>query len=257
MLRTASDLKRFELKSRDGDSESIRDFYFDDHLWTVRYFVADTGKWAFGRKVLISPRAISRVDEPSRRLELSLTKAEIQNSPPIESDEPVSRQFEEEYARYYGWTLYGEGPWLWGSAVTPGLIPPIGAPSDETPPKPAGDPHLRSIAEITGYHVHARNGELGHVEEFLIEDRGWRIRWLVIDTKKWWPGKRVLIAPQWIREVSWDFSEVKVTLDRELIQGAPAFELSQPVTAEYASRITEYYERKGHGVEGEHHEAAA
>ena len=66
------------------------------------------------------------------------------------------------------------------------------------------DPHLRSSAAVTGYHIQATDGDIGHVEDFLLDDRSWTIRFMVVDTTNWWAGEKVLIAPAWIERVDWD-----------------------------------------------------
>lgn len=250
MLRQANHLKRFTLGARDGDIGKVNDFYFDDASWTIRYLVAETGTWVPGRKVLISPNALRQVEEPHKRLHLDLTRRQIQDSPPIEEHEPVSRQYEETYFRYYGWPLYWEGPWLWGPTTYPAGLANIGMPGQtatqaHVPEKRPGngDAHLRSISEVTGYHIHARDGEFGHVDEFLVDDRDWAIRYLVIDTRNWWPGKHVLISPAWIHAVRWRETEIVVDMDRETIQRAPKYDDSKPLTPENECRLAEHYRR--------------
>ena len=62
----------------------------------------------------------------------------------------------------------------------------------------ANDVHLRSANKVTGYRIGATDGDIGHVEDFIIDDETWEIRYMVVDTQNWWPGKKVLVAPQWI-----------------------------------------------------------
>ena len=249
MLRLANHLKHFSLGARDGDIGKVNDFYFDDAHWVVRYLVADTGKWIPGRLVLISPNALRQVDESKKRLALDLTQQQIKDSPPIQEHETVSRQFEINYFQYYGWPMYWEGPWLWGPTTYPvGLanLPVANPPGTQSAPpvKPGSGPdaHLRSMREVTGYRIHARDGELGHVDEFVVDDRDWAIRYLVVDTRNWWPGKHVLVSPDWASDIRWSQSEVVINLDRQTIKDAPEFTKSTPLTAEYERRLLEHYQ---------------
>ncbi|MEW6161017.1 MAG: PRC-barrel domain-containing protein [Verrucomicrobiota bacterium] len=245
MMRNAKDLKNFKLGALDGDIGRVKDFYFDDAKWVVRYLVADTGTWLPERQVLISPWSLQRVDESSKLLHVSLTRDQIEKSPGVETEKPVSRQFEIEYYRYYGWPYYWTGPALWGVEAYPYFGYGIG-PVLEEPRRDAGDPHLRSTHEVTGYHIHARDGEIGHVEDFVIDDMNWAIRYLAVDTRNWWPGKKVLLAPQWIDAISWEKSMVEVHLPRSVIQGAPEFDMDKPISREYEQALWRYYDREGY-----------
>jgi hypothetical protein len=257
MLRKANDLTGYKLGAQDGEIGRVKQFYFDDESWTVRYLVADTGLWLSLRKVLISPFAVTGVNDAGKIVDVNLTREQIEASPPIEADKPVSRQYEEQYFRYYGWPLYWHGPWLWGPAPHPGGFMTAPLPVEPPPPgekdRKPGDPHLRSMDEVTGYHIHARDGEVGHVEDFLFDDEDWAIRYLVVDTRNWWPGKRVLLAPQWITGVSWHESELRVDLNRDTIKDAPEFDESSPITRDFEIRLFHYYRREGYWKGSETH----
>lgn len=244
MILKSKELKGLRLGAQDGDIGHVRDFYFDDQTWTVRYLVADTGSWLRGRQVLISPHALGNVHPPPHKvLEVALTKQQIEESPPIAADAPVSRQFEQEYYRYFNWPAYWGGPWDWGTTPYPGAfvteaLPP---PPAETQQKQEGNPHLRSISEVSHYAIQALNDHFGHVADFLLDPESWSIRYLVVDTRSWWPGKKVLLAPQWIAWVSWSESRVYVDLDRETVQRAPEYDPVIPVTRDYEAQLFEHY----------------
>ena len=114
MLHTAKTLKDYTLDSLDGDIGKVKEFYFDDTYWTIRYLVADTGNWLSGRKVLISPYALRAVNKEEQNIAINLTKKQIEDSPSLDSDRPVSRHFEQAYYGYYGWPMYWSGPYMWG-----------------------------------------------------------------------------------------------------------------------------------------------
>ena len=218
-----------------GALGKVRDFYFDDHTWTVRYLVVETGSWLSGRSVLILSKFLGRVDRKKQTIEVSLTKEQVENGPSIETDKPVSRQREAECFSYYGVQPY------WLSVYQPIPFPP---PAVETPrKKKKGDPHLRSSREVTGYRIEAGDGHVGHVEDFVVDDETWRVHYLVADTRDWWPGKMVLVAPSWIEKISWKSGDVSICLSRSVIKRAPEYDASRSISAKYEQRLLRYYEK--------------
>ena len=213
------DLKGSEIVATDGEIGKLDDFYFDDSSWTIRYLVASTGNWFVGKDVLLSPFAVGKADPSSQHIKVNLTRAQVDASPGIDTDKPVSRQHEASYYDYYGYPDYRSGPYLWGPLYYPELSDTDVEIVEErrVEQKQPGDLHLRSAAKVTGYHIDAIDGEIGHVEDFIIDDKTWEIRYMVVDTRNWLPGKKVLIAPRWIERVSWEDSKVYVNLSREAI----------------------------------------
>ena len=222
MLHKVTTLKGYRLQGLDGEIGKVKEFYFDDRYWTIRYLVADTGNWLTGRQVLISPYALMAVNDKEQDIAINLTKKQIEDSPSLNTDKPVSRQFEDTYYGYYGWPMYYSGPYMWGSY--PYMVrDPYSKRWTEPHNKKAWDPHLRSTRNVSGYDIQATDGEIGHVEDFVIDDGTWAIRYLIIDTRNWWPGKKVLVAPQWIESVNWSQSKVLVNLPRATIKQSPEF----------------------------------
>lgn len=247
MLNPAKTTKGCKLEGTDGEIGAVKEFYFDDEFWAVRYLVADTGNWLPGRQVLISPHALGAVSLIKRTVAVNLTKAKIERSPDLSSDKPVSRQFEDTYYGYYGWPSYWSGPYMWGPY--PGLLRESGRLGSLSKPKKAGNPHLRSTQEVTGYHIQASDGEIGHVTDFIIDDETWAIRYLLVDTVNWWPGKHVLISPQWIDRVSWGKSKVFVDLSREQIKNSPEYTGAYMLNRDYENGLHRHYQREGYWVE--------
>jgi len=195
MLDKVKTLDGYKLANHDeGEIGTVKDFYFDDQYWIIRYLVAGTGRWLTGRQVLLSPYALVAVIPEKHHITVKLTKQQIKSSPTLSSDKPVSRQFEESYYGYYGWPMYWSGSYTWGAY--PYLERDDERRPELNPEEKGWDPHLRSIREVSGYHIHATDGELGHVEDFVIDDETWAIRYLIVDTRNWLPGKKILIAPQ-------------------------------------------------------------
>ena len=187
MLIKAKSLKGYTLKSLDGDIGSASEFLFDDRHWAVRYLVANTGGWLSGRKVLLSPYSLNNIDTSTEKLYVHLTKKQVEDSPSIATDEPVSQQYETNFNGYYGYPNYWGGPFLWGGYPT--LMLDRAQWSLPTSEEMNWDRHLRSTTEVTGYDLRARDGEIGHVDDFILDVETWSIRYVVVATKNWWPGK--------------------------------------------------------------------
>jgi hypothetical protein len=244
MLRNAKELHGLTIRATDGEIGTVDQVYLEDESWAIRYLTVDTGGWLGGRQVLISPFAVIDADWEAKRLDVALTKEHVQNSPDINTHQPVSRQHEAEFNRYYGYPYYWGGPFLWGPAYYPGGVSPASKyPVVEQIASESVDSHLRSITAITGYHIEATDGELGHLDGFMVDDQAWAIRYIEVATKNWWPGKKVLVSPAWIQRVSWEDSKLYVGLSREAIQSAPEFFDSTPITRVYESQIYSHYGR--------------
>jgi uncharacterized protein YrrD len=247
VLNTSKTLKGYKLDSLDGEIGKVKEFYFDDQHWTIRYLVADTGGWLTGRQVLISPYALIAVRKEDQDIAVDLTKKQIEASPPLNSDKPVSRQFEVEYYGYYDWPGYWGGPYMWGA------YPYIERDPEKwkkpTEAEKGWDPHLRSTHDVTGYHIQAKDGEVGHVDDFIVDDETWAIRYLIVDTKNWWPGKKVLVSPQWIERVSWDESKVFVNLSREAIKRSPEYTEDSLPSRDYETGLYRHYDRQGYWMD--------
>jgi hypothetical protein len=248
MLHSLNELSGYVLEAKDGEIGRCKDFLFDDRFWTLRHMVADTGKWLPRRKILISPLALEKPDWGSRRFPVSMTKEDIENSPEIGADEPVSRQHETGLFQYYGWPYYWVGDQVWGRVDFPEQ--PYGAVTQEqgSPENGAGDDHLRSVNEVTGYHIQATDDEIGHVEEFIVDDTNWTIRYLVVDTRNWLPGRKVLISPTWAESIVWTQNIVKVNLTREQVKNSPKYDPTTLLDREFEARLFDYYQRPGYWI---------
>jgi hypothetical protein len=246
MLRNTNELQGYAIQATDGPIGHVRDFYFDDHAWVIRYMVVDTGTWLSSREVLVSPMAIGTPNWSDKVLPASMTKAQVKNSPDVDTNKPVSRQHEIEQMNYYGYPYYWGGTGLWGGEMGPNMIMPgyegrrSAAPMQVRTPQEVAqqqarslaragdDPHLRSCKAVMGYHMHATDGDIGHVQGLLVDDETWAIRYLVVDTSNWWLGHKVLIVPQWVEDISWETAKVSVSLSRQAVQDAPAYDAAAP-----------------------------
>ncbi len=232
MLRSLKQLYGETLGTSDGEVGKVKDFYFDDQHWAVRYVVADTGSWLPGRLVLISPHAFGNFCQDGDSLLVSLTRKQIEDSPAIETHKPVSRQYEEEYYRYYGWPSYWNGDGIWGSTGFPMVPPPHLVPlMEESRGGPAvngDDPHLRSAKAVSGYQIQTHEGTIGHVTDLMIDDQSWAIRHLVVETGHWFSGKEIVISPTHVERISYEESKVFVDVTKESLREAAEYQMPQP-----------------------------
>ncbi len=263
MLLNAKKLERCELRARDGKIGHVDDLLFDDRHWRLRYLVADTGTWLNSRLVLISPVALGAPEWERHMIPVDLTREQVRQSPPLESVQPISREHEALLSQYYSWPMY----WAGGDFLDGGLSMPIMPvdleaagggerarfPSRDAADQPAAahatgtdEPQPRSMRNVSTYSIEATDGLVGHVDDFLLDERTWDVRYLVVDTRQWLPGKKVLIAPQWINEVGWDDARVHVGLSRARIKNSPAFNPSEPLGSEYTTSLHDHYGRPRH-----------
>ena len=262
MLRSSKELNGYTVLDLNGEAVgTVDDLLFDDLAWVMRYLVVDLGVWLPGRKVLVPPGALEQPDWGGGvSFPVKLTKAQIERGPDIDADQPISRQQEEALHDYFQWQPY------WRD-VTPFDAQAAGVPTEsyletmrragrekEAPTSEemmekvsaaehTGDPHLRSSDEVFGYDIQATDGAIGHVEDFIIDTVLWTIRYIVVDTRNWLPGKKVLIAPQWVKQFSWQEADAYVDLTRTEIKESPEYDPAAPVNRGYEERLYDYYGR--------------
>ena len=260
MLRNLEDLRGTTLRATDGEIGGVKDFYFDDQRWVVRYLVAETGGWLSSRPVLISPMSLATEGHEDSVIALTISRSQVEHSPPIDTDRPVSRQHELDYLGYYGYPNYWDSVGLWGAgAMMPGLVAPdagmtpaVGGVDDPVMARAADarhardDPHLRSCDEVVGYDVKASDGEIGHVKGFVVDDASWALRYLIVDTSRWLFGHLVLISPQWIESVSWEDRQVAVSMAGETIRSAPAWDGATLPDRDSETALYQHYQRSGY-----------
>lgn len=241
MLRSLNGIRGYAVHARDGDVGKVSEFYFDDQTWNVRYLVVETGGWFSGKKVLISPASFSGPPDWKQQIfPVNLTMDEIKESPDIDADRPVSRQTEALLAEYYRWPVY------WGAPGVLTLESPMPLGAVRIAEK--GDPGLRSAKEVSGYSIEAAGGAIGEVEDFIADDEDWSIRYLVVDTGRWLPGKKVLVAAQWVSDISWTDQKIDVDLSSEIIRKSPPFDPSSAVNRRYEEVLYDYYGRPKYWV---------
>lgn len=258
MIQSADTLKKLELRARDGALGKIKDLYFDDEQWTLRYLVVETGTWLNSRKVLISTSVLDAADWNAGELPVNLTQEQVRRSPSVDTEKAVTREEEAGLQAHYGWPAYWMGAgYLGGPLASPvgvvetpvyPAVPATAQAAIAVPPNvrktPGGDPRLRRVGAVKGYRLEATDGGIGHIDDLLFEDLTWAVRYLVIDTSSWLPGRKVVVSPDWISTVSWSESRVYIDLTREAIKAAPPFDPAAPWDEEYARELHRYH---GHG----------
>lgn len=255
MLSKASDLIGHSIEAKDGEIGSLSDFLFDDDHWGVRWLVVRTGSWFTGKKVLLPSSQLKQPRPGAQAIPVDLTKEQVKASPDIDTEKPVTRQMESSIYEHYGWPGYWAywptGLGAGGAYYLPtGLAPGSGAPARPTEREELirqaeqRDPHLRSVNEVNGYHIHGSDDSIGHVEDFLIDSENWTIRYVIVDTSNWWMGKRVLLAPGWIRSVNWIDHTVQVDRTRQEIKDAPEYDPERPIEREYEAGLHRYHDAK-------------
>jgi uncharacterized protein YrrD len=255
MLRSLKSLKQSRIQTSNGTIGSIADYLFDDARWSIRYLIVNTGGWLSRKEVLISPLVIEQVEASLQDIRLSVTKEKVENSPDVDSHLPVSRQKEKQHHDYYQWPYYWAGTGIGGMATYPTVMldrarllqtPPREFPKDLSDDN--GDPHLRSAKVVEGYEISATDNLFGSVDDFIIDDESWTIRYLVINTAKFWFEKSVLISPEWVSSISWSDGRISVDLTKEQIKNSPEFDPNSPVNHEYEVRLYDYYGRPNYWV---------
>lgn len=265
MLGTIKDLEHYAIHAADGFIGHVRDVYFDDHTWVVRYLVVDTGGRLPGRKVLISPISVTAVNAEDRVLTIVMSRQQVKDSPDIDTDKPISRQHERSLLGYYGYPYYWGMGGLWGAGSFPTLLldtneratAPLAPRADiervlemgEAGSDPDADMHLRSCSAVVGYRIEAADGHMGQVEDFLVEESTWAIRYLIVNTSEWWVDHDVLVAVRWIDAVRWMDNAVTTSLTRQAVKDSPAYDPQRPLDREQEAVLFKHHRKAGYWTE--------
>jgi len=254
MLISAKILDDYRIDATDGNIGRVHTLLFDDERWVVRYVVVDTGKWLRGRRVLVTPGQVGTPEHKMRVLPVELTQEQIEKSPDIDTERPVSRQQELELHKYYQMAPYWDGIYGPFAGSFAPAEPVLGAEAkraqeaEREVEKDQENPHLRSTREVIGYKIHAADGFIGHIDDFVVDSSEWVVRYVVADTKKWLAGKKVLLPPNWIKRIDWLEGEAVFDVLKETIKGSPEFNPSEAVNREYEVRLYDYYGRPTYWV---------
>ena len=254
MLNTITQLTGATVSATDGDIGHVSSAFFDDQTWTVRYLVVNAGSWLTDREVLISPYSVNGPQGTASYIGVALSREQVKNSPDIDTHQPVSRQHERDFLGYYAYPPYWGGDALWGVSAYPYNAPPMPEAARLALDRAmhqrdvdAGDVHLRSSARVIGYEIKASDESIGHVQDFVFDEENWAIRYLVVDTRNWWPGgRKVLISVLWIEAIDWATQQVQVNLTREQIKASPEYDGVASIRRDYEARLHQAYKRPGY-----------
>ena len=244
MLRQIRELGTYRLHATDGDIGHLEQFYFEDRDWKIRYFVMNIGTWLHGKKVLMSPSAIIGVDAPTKTINAAFTKQQVQESDDVGIHKPEGLEQPHDYSLYIGWPYY-----LGLNALNDsdrGPVPrrahdPKKGKTSERTMLQLNDEHLRSSKVVSRYHVMAVDGEIGQIEDGIVDDQTWTIQYVVSTVRNWRSSKKVLLPTEWILWVSAAESNVYVSLSRKNIATAPAFDPEKPLTRDLEIALYNHY----------------
>jgi hypothetical protein len=254
MFKTLNQLSGSSVTATDGLIGHVKEAFFDDRSWAIRYLVVDAGTWLSGREVLISPYSVKQPLPLEKNINVVLTRQQVKDSPDIDTHQPVSRQHEKQFMGYYAYPEYWYGDGIWGTGqypilplYRPNLAEIDAAEAERQRDLDAADVHLRNSAKVTGYDIQASDGSMGHVQDFVFDKASWVIRYVVVDTRNWWPGgKKVLVAKHWIDRIDWETSAVYVSLTREQIKNGPEYDETLAIDRVYEQRLHDAHNRKGY-----------
>lgn len=245
MLRSTNELIGYHLRAEDGPFGKVDDFLFDDRKWALRYLVADTGDWLGKRRFLLSPQLLRDPDLGKHHsgFPILATKAQIEASPPITDDAPVSLQYEQLLAEHYAYSGYWNGADIWGNMAMPMPAAAAGEAVRDMQAREAEikENHLHSARSVSGYEIAVADGKIGQLEDFMLESRSWSIRYLVLNTGSWLRNRRVLISPEWVEHLDWRSETAELSIPRSAIEDSPEFDPTRPVNVDYEDRLYDYY----------------
>ncbi|TDO95161.1 PRC-barrel domain protein [Halanaerobium saccharolyticum] len=253
MLRKMKDLKGYTLHGKEEDLGEVEDFYFDQERFVMRYVVIDTGNWLKHEQTLISPEAFEEINYKTEEIFVNLNSEELKEGPSIKKNKPVSREIEEKLVNHFEWPIYWTSPYpSSGPAVQPGSMirdKIFNYAESTAEQKQTGkedlESNLRSFNEVTGYHIQAEDEEFGHVEDLFVDEENWVIRYLLVDTRNILPGKDVLIAPEWLENISWNDEKIFVNKTKEEIKSAPEYQEEKSdylVDRDYEEKLYDHYD---------------
>jgi hypothetical protein len=239
MLRSIKELTSYSLLLDEERAGRCRDFLFDDKEWVLRYAVVDLQP--SHKSVLLPPSRLGEADWEKQLFHLKLSRKQLDSSPGLDENAPVSRVKEREFATHFGWEPY------YIRLSFPRTPTPMGTKEESggaaTSVEHEPDVHLRSVDEVIGYRIEALNGKIGHVDDFIVDDETWHLRYVAVDTRTLLPGKKVLIAPKWVKSIDWEEQHMVLDLKKKQIENAPLFDPTSPINRKQETRLYDYYGR--------------
>ena len=244
MIRTVMELIDNTFRAADGDVGDVHDLYFDDASWTIRYFVVDVHRWLPGLSLLLPPRSITRHDRTARVMHTDLSKEEMEETPTAFEDNAVGRQRTDGLFDHEGWKPY----WLGTTSAleaTASIAPLRSHVTDAEAGGRDDDPHngpnLRSVKKVRGYRVECSDAKVGEVVDFAYDDETWHVRYVVVETQRFSPHRRVLIAPSWTQRIDWTDRAITLDLTCDEVERAPSLEPGEEVDTAYEETLRAHF----------------
>ena len=255
MLKNLKKIINFKILARDSNDlfGKVKDVYFDDEKWTVRYLEVDTGKWLSERLTLVSPYNVIEVDWEEGVVWVNLSRKQVEAGPKSELHMPITRHFETQYNTHYGlpdyWTSgYGvEIDGLWAGHYFPHLPERLDTYKFQNDDQINLDQHMRSMNEVLGYHIQAVGDDnFGSINDFILEEDTWAIRYIVIDTHKFLPlGKKILFSPAWVNKFDWNRKKLATDFHRKVIESCPSYDPQIPIENLIEESLFSHFGRSG------------
>lgn len=251
ILRSLNEITGYSLQASDGNIGCCEDRLFDDKIWFFRYMLADTSAGLPSSKnTLPSPISLSEPNGKNTQLPVTLTRELLENNPQRDEHKPVSREYETNFFDYYGYGYYWIGAGPWGSSAAPialaKVTPDANVTDDGERIKEVStkERDLRYAKKVEGYTIESIYGEMGQVEDFVLNDVDWTIAYIIVNARNWLlSGRKVLIVPSWLSSVSWVKRMVSINLTSEKIEGSPEYDPSQLIDPEYEVTFHDFYEK--------------
>ncbi len=232
MLRSATKIIGHRLHAADGEIGRSVDFLLEEQSWALSYLVVEAGRWLEGQRILISTLALSKSEWTSRRLVMEGTRQQVKTAPRLDQGGPVSRQHELELSRHYGWSAPGPTPlealpleaMLFDASAAEGA-PPL----PEMLAAPMSEGHLKSVKDLLGFSLEASDGTVGHVDDVIVDDDTWTLPYLVVDSRNWLSGRKVLVPTEWVGRIDRQDHRVEVLMSANNVEEEPEYDPSAPV----------------------------
>jgi sporulation protein YlmC with PRC-barrel domain len=243
MLIKTEDLKGFNTESIDDIQGEIYDFYFDDLFWNIQYLLIKTGGLLKEKSILMSHVVLGVPDIERQALSVKVSFQTNNKKEKPEELQTISESKEKKASEILNWPLSRLNLVSLDEKDLKNLINNMV--TDGKQHYENENLHLRSRNEVLGYHIQAKNGEIGHVDDLIIETESWKIRYLIVDTRNWLPGgKDVLISPAWIEKIKWNKNRVYIDLKKGVIENSPPYDPEAPIDDQFELKLFKYYGRQ-------------
>jgi hypothetical protein len=227
MLRGVETLYGYTILAKGGAVGQIYDFLFDEETWEMRYLVINTSIRLSGRKVLIPVFALEHMNQRSRKATVPLTKEQVKNCPGIDTATLMSRQTQHHLNEIYPLFQY----WAMSGYVSASLPLPL-ASNQQSQPRETNT-IFRSVEDVANCRIQATDGNIGGIEDIVVDDESWSIRYIVAHPKKWLSGRTFWITPTWVKTIDWEDRQVFLEVSKKHLKNSPDYNSSDEGEREF------------------------